>query len=99
MEHLILSRMKAVDHLNVRQSCTDLRLTGTVTGEWGKLTQQWHGIILICQNQSWQGETVVVQWVVTKFKILTIKVQKLQDYIVFASTDWLDTVLPLSVMW
>jgi len=54
MENLILSRTKIVDHLNVRQSCTYLRLIGTVTGEWGKLTQQWHGLILICQNQSWQ---------------------------------------------
>jgi len=99
MEHLILSRTKAVDHLNVRQSCTDLRLIGTVTGEWVKLTQQWHGLILICQKQSWQDETVVVQWVVTKFKMLTVKVKKIQDYTVFTSADRLDLVLPLHVMW
>jgi hypothetical protein len=90
MGHLSVSKVKAVDQLNVRQNFTDLKLIYTVTGEWGKLAQQWHGLILICQNQSWWGETVVL---VTKFKILIINVQKLQDCTVFASTDWLDTVL------
>jgi len=33
MDHLILSRTKAADHLTVRLSCINLRLIGTVTGE------------------------------------------------------------------
>jgi hypothetical protein len=40
MEHLTVSRAKAVDQLNVRQKFTDLKLICTVKGEWGKLTQQ-----------------------------------------------------------
>jgi hypothetical protein len=34
----------------------------TTAQEWGKLTFQLHGPILICQNQSQNVETVVLRW-------------------------------------
>jgi hypothetical protein len=34
----------------------------TTAEEWGKLTFQHHGPILICQNQSQNVETLVLRW-------------------------------------
>jgi hypothetical protein len=41
----------------------------TVGGEWGKLTCQSRGLILICQNKSWEVENIVLKHVITKGQI------------------------------
>jgi hypothetical protein len=42
---------EACNVTNERQSLTELRMVCGIAEEWGKLTHQPHGLILIQQNQ------------------------------------------------
>jgi hypothetical protein len=46
---------------NERWNLTELRVSYTIAGEWGKPTCQLLGLILIYQNQSQKFETPVLK--------------------------------------
>jgi len=65
-----------------KQSFTELREICATTRKWGKPTHELCGPILICWNQPWNVETMVLK-LSQKGEIQNTEVHELQDSVVY----------------